>query len=66
MYDFFEAAERPEATQENDMRHLVRFWADRGAIWTRRLPFMQAERARGSDIYTCETLAWVLFRMDGC
>ena len=63
MYDSFEAAERAAATQENDMSHLVRFWADRRRNLDQALAIMQAERARRSDIYTCDTLAWVLFRM---
>lgn len=63
MYDAFEAAERAAATQENDMSHLVRFWADRGRNLDQALAVIQAERARRSDIYTCDTLAWVLFRM---
>lgn len=63
MYDSFEAAERVAATEENDMSHLVAFWADRGRNLDQALAVMQAERASRSDIYTCDTLAWVLFRM---
>ena len=63
MYASFESAERAVATQENDMSHLVRFWADRGRNLDQALAVIQAERSRRSDIYTCDTLAWVLFRM---
>lgn len=63
MYDSFEAAERDVATEENDMSHLVRFWADRGRNLDQALAIMQGERVTRSDIYTCDMLAWVLFRM---
>ena len=63
MYNSFEAAERTAATEENDLSHLVRFWADRGRNLDQALAMIQAERAKRSDIYTCDTLAWVLFRM---
>ena len=62
LYDAFEAAEREAAAEENDMSHLARFWADRGKNLDEALAVMQSERAKRADIYTCDALAWVLFK----
>ncbi len=62
MYNAFEAAEREVAVEENDMSHLARFWADRGQNLDEALAFMQSERTKRADIYTCDALAWTLFK----
>lgn len=62
MYSDFEAAERVAAAQENDMGHLARFWADRGKNLDEALEIMRQKHAHRADIYTCDALAWVLFK----
>ncbi|MCA1600168.1 MAG: tetratricopeptide repeat protein [Acidobacteria bacterium] len=62
MYKAFEAAEREVAVEENDMSHLARFWADRGQNLDEALDVMQSERTKRADIYTCDGLAWTLFK----
>ena len=62
MYSDFEAAERVAAAEENDKSHLAKFWADRGKNLDEALEFMRQERARRADVYTCDVLAWVLFK----
>lgn len=62
MYSDFEKAERIVAAQENDMSHLAKFWAERGQNLDEALQIMRRARERRADIYTCDTLAWVLFK----
>ncbi|HEY0078846.1 MAG TPA: tetratricopeptide repeat protein [Pyrinomonadaceae bacterium] len=62
LYAEFEAAERIAAAEENDLGHLARFWADRGTNLTEAVEIMRKSRAERADIYTCDDLAWALFR----
>ena len=43
-------------------RQLALFWADHGMHLDEALALAQQERAARSDIYTCDTLAWCLFK----
>jgi tetratricopeptide (TPR) repeat protein len=61
-FEEFEAAERVAAAEENDMSHLARFWADRGVNLEEAVSAMRRERERRADVYTCDALAWALFR----
>ena len=61
-YAAFERAEHEAAAQENDLGHLARFWADRGQNLDEASEIMRRERVRRADIYTCDTLAWVLYK----
>lgn len=62
MYSEFEKVERVVAAEENDLSHLAKFWAERGRNLDEALQIMQRARERRADIYTCDTLAWVLFK----
>ena len=62
MYEAFERDEREAAAAENDLGHLARFWADRGTNLDEALRIARDERARRADVFTCDALAWVLFR----
>lgn len=58
----FETLERENAPVENDWHHLVYYWADRGVNLEEALELAKRERAARSDIYTCDALAWTLYR----
>ena len=62
LYAEFEAAERVAAQEENDLGHLARFWADRGTNLGEAVEIMRRARAERADIYTCDDLAWALFK----
>ncbi|MCA1576166.1 MAG: tetratricopeptide repeat protein [Acidobacteria bacterium] len=61
-FEAFEAAERVAAAEENDMSHLARFWADRGINLEEAVKAMRGERERRADVFTCDALAWALFK----
>jgi tetratricopeptide (TPR) repeat protein len=61
-FEEFEAAERVAAAEENDMSHLARFWADHGVNLEDAVDVMRRERERRADVFTCDALAWALFR----
>lgn len=58
----FESLERENAPVENDWHHLVYYWADRGVNLDEALEHARRERAARSDIYTCDALAWTLYK----
>lgn len=61
-YEKFERLERENAPLENDWHHLVYYWADRGVNLDEALERAERERAARSDIYTCDALAWTLYK----
>jgi tetratricopeptide (TPR) repeat protein len=61
-YSVFEALEPKNAAAENDMHHLVVYWTDHDKNLDEALRLARQERARRSDIYTCDALAWALYR----
>jgi tetratricopeptide (TPR) repeat protein len=61
-YAIFESLERENAAAENDMHHLVAYWTDHDKNLDEALALAQQERARRKDIYTCDTLAWALYK----
>jgi tetratricopeptide (TPR) repeat protein len=64
LYDQVELAERAggQAGRNNYSRQLALFYADHDMKLDDALHIMQRERAARSDIYTCDTLAWVLYK----
>jgi tetratricopeptide (TPR) repeat protein len=61
-YELFESLERENAAAENDMHHLVSYWTNHAKNLDEALALAQQERAKRKDIFTCDTLAWALYR----
>jgi len=61
-YAAFESLERENAVVENDMHHLVSYWIDHDKNLDEALTLAQKERERRKDIFTCDTLAWTLYK----
>lgn len=61
-YAAFESLEVGNATAENDMHHLVAYWTDHDKNLDEALALARKERARRKDVYTCDTLAWALYK----
>lgn len=61
-YELFESLERENAAAENDMHHLVSFWTDNDKNLDEALALARKERERRKDIFTCDTLAWALYK----
>jgi tetratricopeptide (TPR) repeat protein len=63
LYDMVELIERTGfAGQNTYSRQLALFYADHDMKLDDALQIMRRERAARSDIYTCDTLAWVLYK----
>lgn len=61
-YAAFESREVENAAAENDMHHLVAYWTDHDRNLDEALALARKERARRKDVYTCDTLAWALYK----
>lgn len=61
-YAAFESLERENATLENDMHHLVVYWLDHDQNLDEALALARKERERRQDVYTCDRLAWALYK----
>ena len=61
-YELFESLERENAPAENDWHHLVYFWADHDRNLDEALALARRAREARRDIYTCDALAWALFK----
>ncbi|HEX8921492.1 MAG TPA: tetratricopeptide repeat protein [Pyrinomonadaceae bacterium] len=61
-YELFESLERANAIAENDWHHLVYFWADHNQNLDEALALARRAREQRADIYTCDALAWTLFK----
>lgn len=62
LYAIFESAERKNAEAENEGHHLVYFWADHDRSVAQAVRLARQERDARADIYTCDALAWSLFK----
>jgi tetratricopeptide (TPR) repeat protein len=61
--DFVEVIERAGAPGSvSYSRQLALFWADHDTRLDEAVAIMRRERAARSDIYTCDALAWCLFK----
>ncbi len=61
-YAEFESLERANAAAESDWHHFVYFWTDHDVNLDEALALARKERARRKDIYTCDALAWALYK----
>lgn len=61
-YDLVEFIERTSAASGTYSRQLALFYADRGVKLDEALSIARRERNSRSDIYTCDALAWVLYK----
>jgi tetratricopeptide (TPR) repeat protein len=61
-YAAFESLEPENAAAENDMHHLVAYWTDHDKNLDEALALARKERERRKDVYTCDALAWALYK----
>ncbi|MCA1614746.1 MAG: tetratricopeptide repeat protein [Acidobacteria bacterium] len=61
-YATFESLEPENAAAENDMHHLVAYWTDHDKNLDEALALARKERERRKDVYTCDALAWALYK----
>lgn len=61
-YATFESLEPENAAAENDMHHLVAYWTDHDKNLDEALALARKERERRNDVYTCDALAWALYK----
>lgn len=61
-YELFESLERENAAAENDMHHLISYWTNHDKNLDEALALARKERAKRKDVFTCDTLAWALFK----
>jgi tetratricopeptide (TPR) repeat protein len=61
-YALAEAAEKAGGSAATYSRQLALLWADRGERLDEAVAIVKRERATRSDIYTCDALAWCLFK----
>jgi tetratricopeptide (TPR) repeat protein len=61
-YEKFETLERENAPLERSWRHMVNFWLDHDQNLVEALKLASAEYESRKDIFTCDSLAWALFK----
>ena len=61
-YERFESLERENVTVENSWHHMVNYWLDNDKNLALALEHAQREYESRKDIFTCDTLAWALFK----
>lgn len=61
-YEKFEILERANAELERSWRHMINFWLDHDRNLTDSLTLARREYEARKDIFTCDTLAWALFK----
>lgn len=61
-YERFEVLERENATLERSWRHMINFWLDHDRNLAEALALATREYETRKDIFTCDTLAWALFK----
>ncbi len=61
-YELVEFIERKSAASGTYSRQLALFWADHDVKLDEALAIVQRERSMRRDIFTCDALAWVLFK----
>jgi tetratricopeptide (TPR) repeat protein len=63
-YELFESLERENVEIENSWRHLIYYWLDHNKNLDEALTRARQEREHRRDIFTCDMLAWALFKND--
>lgn len=61
-YEKFETLERENAAIEKSWRHMVNFWLDHDQNLEQALKLASVEYNSRKDIFTCDSLAWALFK----
>jgi tetratricopeptide (TPR) repeat protein len=61
-YQKFETLERENAALERSWRHMVNFWLDHDQNLGEALRLATTEYESRKDIFTCDSLAWALFK----
>lgn len=61
-YEKFETLERENAAIERSWRHLVNHWLDHDRNLEQALTLATQEYEARKDIFTCDSLAWALFK----
>lgn len=61
-YEKFELLERGNAELERSWRHMINFWLDHDRNLPDSLTLAKREYEARKDIFTCDTLAWALFK----
>ena len=63
-HELVEFIEQKSAASGTYSRQLAMFWADHDEKLDQALAIAQKERSARQDIYTCDALAWILFKND--
>lgn len=61
-YKTFESLEQENVVAENSWHHMVNYWLDHDQNLVLALEHAQREYESRKDIFTCDTLAWALFK----
>ena len=61
-YELVEFVEKNSAASGTYSRQLAMFWADHDQKLDEALQIVERERSSRADIFTCDALAWVLFK----
>ena len=61
-YQKFDILERENAALERSWRHMVNFWLDHDQNLAEALRLASTEYESRKDIFTCDSLAWALFK----
>jgi tetratricopeptide (TPR) repeat protein len=61
-YELFEQLEQKNVETEKSARHLVSYWLDHDRNLAEALVQARLEREQRKDIFTCDLLAWALFK----
>ena len=61
-YETFESLEQANVVAENSWHHMVNYWLDHDKNLAGALEHAQREYESRKDVFTCDTLAWALFR----
>lgn len=61
-YQKFDTLERENAALERSWRHMINFWLDHDQNLVEALRLASTEYESRKDIFTCDSLAWALFK----
>ena len=61
-YEQFESLERENAVRERSWHHMINYWLDHDRNLEEALSFATREYEARKDIFTCDALAWALFK----
>lgn len=61
-YKQFETLERENAVREKSWRHMINYWLDHDQNLEEALALAKREYEARKDIFTCDALAWALFK----